>query len=157
MFCLPHNGADRMVFPCNSTEQPVGDVHCVFSQQLERRCPRKVRTRVKFAVARDCARRSVWQPRPRMASSSVSSSHIHNETVFVKSVCTVNRCPARADFLFYHDRCFVDVRRTSVRISRHGIARQEARRLAMWCDRSTMWRSLDLTVVASNTLCASYT
>ena len=56
----------------------------------------------------------------------------------------MNRCPARAVFLFYHDRCFVDVRRTPV----DGIARQEARRLAMWCDRSTMWRSLDLSVAA---------
>ena len=57
------------------------------------------------------------------------------------------RCPLRVFFPF--------VRRTAVRISLHGIARQEASRLATWCDRSSMWRSLDLRVVATNTLCAS--
>ena len=51
----------------------------------------------------------------------------------------------------------MDVRSTSVGISVHGIARREAKRLIVWCDRSTMWRSLGLGVVATNTLRASKT
>ena len=42
-----------------------------------------------------------------------------------------------ARFFFSHDGCFVDVRSTSVGISVHGIARREAKRLIVWCDRST--------------------
>ena len=120
--------------------------------------PRMVRITVKRAGERDCAGRSVSPTqatdgefvcvaKPHTQRNSVSEIGLHGEPL----------SSARCFFLFYHDRCFVDVRRTSVRISLHGIARQEARRLAMWCDRSTMWRSLDLSVVASNTLCASYT
>ena len=58
---------------------------------------------------------------------------------------------------FSHDGCFVDVRSTSVRISVHGIARREAKRLIVWCDRSTRRASLGLGVVTTNTLRASKT
>ena len=68
VFCLPHNGAEKMVWShataLQHTEQPVGDficlsAPCVSSQLPERRYPRMVRTRVNFAVVRDCARPSV--------------------------------------------------------------------------------------------------
>ena len=119
--------------------------------------PRMVRITVERAGVRDCAGRSVSPTqatdsefvcvvKPHTQRNSVSQIGLHGEPL-----------SSALFFSFYHDRCFVDVRRTSVRISLHGIARQEARRLAMWCDRPTMWRSLDLSVVASNTLCASYT
>ena len=51
----------------------------------------------------------------------------------------------------------MDVRSTSVRISVHAIARREAKRLIVWCDRSTRRASLGLGVVTTNTLCASKT
>ena len=99
VFCLPHNGTDRMVCShataLQHTEQPVGDficvsAPCVSSQLPERRCPRKVRTRVKFAVVRDCARPSaspsqatdvelVRVAMPYTQRNSVSEIGLHGE------------------------------------------------------------------------------
>ena len=90
-----------------------------------------------------------------MLSSSVSPCHTKRNSVSevgLQGELSIARC-----FFFSHDGCFVDVRSTSVGISVHGIARREAKRLIVWCDRSTMWRSLGLGVVATNTLCASIT
>ena len=88
VFCLPHNGADRMVCShataLQHTEQPVGDVHA-FLLSYE-----SADVRARFAPESNsqlsviAPGRVFRHPRPRMLSSSVSPCHIHNETVFQK-------------------------------------------------------------------------
>ena len=111
------------------------------SQLRERRCPRRVRTQSNAQLSLIVQCRVLRHPRPRMLRS-VFRNRFARWTVVQ---------PALVSVVLSHD-WFVDVLRTSVRISVHGTGGHEARRLTVWCDRSTMWRSLDLSVVATKTL-----
>ena len=102
VFCLPHHGTDRMV--CSHatspqhTEQPVGDVHAILLSYQSADVRARFAPESNSQLSVIAPGRVLRHPRPRMLSSSVSPCHIHNETVFPKLVCTVNRCPARAVF-----------------------------------------------------------